>query len=430
MSAATGSDPTPATAEASWVGRRFDVEVGAVAHGGHCIARYDGRVVFVRHSLPGELVTVLVTEDRQQSYCRGDAVTILRSAPGRVQPRCPVAGPGGCGGCDFQHASAPTQLELKSAVLRESLTRLGGLTDAEIPWDGTVSPPDGAESVDDASGFRWRTRVGFAVDRKGHAGLHPARSHRVLPLTDCPITTDSVLASGVLGRRWPGVGGIEVAADPSGRTALRFNDSRGRERSRAGARRLVEHAAGRGWRVSAGGFWQVHPRAADTLATAVRAAAGARPGERVLDLYAGVGLFGGVLAGDVGRSGAVLCVESDADAVEDARSNLADLPWAQARTGRVEPGLVASLLSEFRPDVIVCDPTRSGIGRDISELIAGSGARLVYVACDPAAFARDVATMRGAGYGLASLRAFDLFPQTAHVEAVGALHPAPGWPAG
>ncbi|MBA3799478.1 MAG: class I SAM-dependent RNA methyltransferase [Geodermatophilaceae bacterium] len=400
----------------SWLGRRFDVEVGAVAHGGHCVSRHEGRVVFVRHALPGEQVTVQVTEDRHPGYCRADAVEIHTPAAGRVPAPCPVAGPGKCGGCDWQHADHDTQRRLKAAVLAEQLIRLGGLEASELPAELRVEElPGGA--------LRWRTRAGFAVDRRGRIGMHPHRSHRVLPIADCPITTTAVLDSRVLHRRWPGAGGIEVAADSYGRTAVRQLDRRGRLRSSGGAKKLREQAAGRTWQVSFGGFWQIHPAAADVLVDAVRLAGAARPGERVLDLYAGVGLFGGVLAEDVGPNGSVVCIESSSAAVEDAEVNLAASPWAQARVGHVDADLIRTEIVADRPDLIVLDPPRAGAGRAVCQALAESGARITYVACDPAALARDVFTFRSAGYRLAGLRAFDLYPMTHHLETVALLLP-------
>lgn len=387
-----------------------------MAHGGHCVARHEGRVVFVRHALPGERVTVQVTEDRHAGYCRADAVEIHVPASGRVPAPCPVAGPGQCGGCDWQHVDPLTQRELKAAVLREQLVRLGGLDESEVPPDLRVDEIPGGS-------LRWRTRAGFAVDRRGRIGMHPHRSHRVLPIEDCPITSLPVLEARVLKRRWPGAGGIDVAADSYGRTSVRQLDRRGRVRSSGGAKKLREQAAGRTWQVSSGGFWQVHPAAADVLVGAVRAAAGVHPGERVLDLYAGVGLFGGVLAEDVGPNGSVLCVESGSDAVADAQVNLAGTDWATAQVGHVDADLIAAEVGREPPDVIVLDPPRAGAGRSVCQALAASGARLVYVACDPAALARDVATLREAGYRLTGLRAFDLFPMTHHFETVALLLP-------
>src|SRR5918994_782425 len=109
-----------------WTGREFEAPVGPVARGGHCVPRHEGRVVFVRHALPGERVVVRVTEDRQPGYCRADAVEVLEAAADRVPRPCPYSGPGRCGGCDWQHVAPEGQRRLKAAVVREQLTRLGG----------------------------------------------------------------------------------------------------------------------------------------------------------------------------------------------------------------------------------------------------------------------------------------------------------------
>jgi tRNA/tmRNA/rRNA uracil-C5-methylase (TrmA/RlmC/RlmD family) len=194
------------------------------------------------------------------------------------------------------------------------------------------------------------------------------------------------------------------------------------------AARAERHAGGRDWEVEGTGFWQVHPAAADALVAAVSSFAAVRPGETVLDLYAGVGLFGGALAPGVGAEGRVVCVESDHGACAAADANLADLPQAEVWQGEVDAAGLSGLLDELgsRPEVVVLDPPRAGAGRAVSTLLAGTGARaVVYVACDPAALARDVATFAHAGYRLAGVRAYDAFPMTAHVECVALLEPAP-----
>jgi tRNA/tmRNA/rRNA uracil-C5-methylase (TrmA/RlmC/RlmD family) len=171
----------------------------------------------------------------------------------------------------------------------------------------------------------------------------------------------------------------------------------------------------------ADGFWQVHPAAADTFATVVREWAAAPVGGRAWDLYGGVGLFAAVLAEQVGATGSVLLVESARAAVADAEANLADLPQVRCVADRVERIVVRSPGDDL-PDVVVLDPPRRGAGRVVVDAIAGRRpARVVYVACDPAALARDVATFAGHGYRLAELRAFDAFPMTHHVECVALL---------
>jgi tRNA/tmRNA/rRNA uracil-C5-methylase (TrmA/RlmC/RlmD family) len=409
-----------------WVGAEFDVTVGPVAHGGHCVARHEGRVVFVRHSLPGERVVVRVTEDRHPGFCRADAVQILEASPDRVERPCPHSGPGLCGGCDWQHVAPAAQRELKATVVREQLARLAGLTDVDVTVEELPGGP-----------LRWRSRARFAVDRSGAAGLRRHRSHDIVVLDDCPITVETG-ALAVLGQRWPGAGAVDVSVDSAGAVTTTRLDRRGHPTSsrvvRPGgdlpeehATRAERHAGGRDWEVEGTGFWQVHPAAADALVGAVAGFAAVRPGETVLDLYAGVGLFGGALAPAAGAEGRVVCVESDEAACAAADANLADLPQAEVWQGEVDAAGLGELLAELGsgPDVVVLDPPRAGAGPAVSRLLAATGARaVVYVACDPAALARDVAAFAEGGYRLAAVRGFDAFPMTAHVECVALLVPA------
>ncbi|GAB3577076.1 TRAM domain-containing protein [Amycolatopsis endophytica] len=391
-----------------WTGRTLELEVGPVAHGGHCVSRVDGRVVFVRHALPGELVRAEVTEDKGGSFCRADAVEVLTPVPERVDPPCPLAVPGQCGGCDWQHAAPEFQRELKARVVAEQLRRLAG-----IEWPVEVEALPG-----DVLG--WRSRVRLVAGRDGRAGLRAHRSHRVIPLEKCPIAVPGALDQ-ALGRRWRPGTEIENTIDGDGRVHAReLATVRGKRRARQlTGGEAVQHAAGRDWRLQAHGFWQVHPAAADTFAEVVREWARASPGALAWDLYAGVGLFASVLAAQVGPSGQVVAVESGRRAVTDGERNLADLPQVGWRAGRTED--VLRKLSG-RPEVVVLDPPRSGAGREVVEtLAAASPSRVVYVACDPAALARDVATFAEAGYRLERLRAFDAFPMTHHVECVALL---------
>jgi tRNA/tmRNA/rRNA uracil-C5-methylase (TrmA/RlmC/RlmD family) len=396
-----------------------------VAHGGHCVARYEGRVVFVRHTLPGERVIVRVTEDRHPGFCRGDAVEVLEASPDRVERPCPYSGPGRCGGCDWQHVTPAAQRELKAAVVREQFARLAGL-DVDVTVEELPGGP-----------LRWRSRARFAVDRSGAAGLRRHRSHDVVVLDDCPITVETG-ARAVLGQRWPGAGAVDVSVDSTGAVTTTRLDRRGHPTSsrvlRPGgdlpeepAARAGRRAGGRDWEVEGTGFWQVHPAAADALVAAVARFADVRPGETVLDLYAGVGLFGGALAPLAGSGGRVVCVEADEAACAAADANLADLPQAEVWQGEVDPAGLEELLAELggSPDVVVLDPPRAGAGRPVSRLLAATGARaVVYVACDPAALARDVAAFAESGYRLDGIRGFDAFPMTAHVESVALLVPS------
>jgi tRNA/tmRNA/rRNA uracil-C5-methylase (TrmA/RlmC/RlmD family) len=391
--------------EPPWVGARLAVDVGPPAHGGHCVARHEGRVVFVRHALPGERVVAQVTEDHGGSFCRADAVQVLRASADRVDPPCPHAGPGRCGGCDWQHAAAGAQRRLKAEVVRDVLHRIGGLAESSPLLSGLV-----VQAADDRL-LGWRTRAQLSVDRRGQSGFRRSRSAGIEPISVCPLLTPGLQQATARGR-WPARATVGLCESGSGEVAV---DVR---RSRAGGAAgpsVTEHAVGRDFVVQATGFWQVHPRAADLLADAVVALVDPRPEERAVDLYAGVGLFAAALAA---RTTAVVAVEADATACGHARHNLADLPQATVRHERVSPALIAEL--DF--DVAVVDPPRSGLGADVTRAILGRAPRaLAYVACDPAALARDVKVAAGAGYRLAALRAFDLFPMTAHVECVALL---------
>jgi tRNA/tmRNA/rRNA uracil-C5-methylase (TrmA/RlmC/RlmD family) len=413
----------------------LDLAVTGVAHGGWCVARdAGGRVVFVRHTLPGEQVRARVT-DATASFARAEAIEVLRASPDRVPPRCPHARPGGCGGCDWQHADLAAQRRLKAAVVRDQLNRIAGL-DRTV----TVEPVAG-----DEDGLGWRTRVRFSVGPGGTAGLLAHRSHEVVEVGDCPIAHPLVRAAEVTGRDWAPARSVEVVVSPAAGesavivatpqrvtgtqiaagadTVLRAGRG-GRLTTLTGRGSLRQRAAGRSWRVSAGSFWQVHPGAADALSAAVLDALGPHPGEVALDLFCGAGLFAGALAAAVGPDGMVIAVDADRSAVRDARHNLRRTPWA-----RVHAADAATALARGgwpAPDLAVVDPPRTGVPRPVIDglLAAGTGLRAVaYVSCDPATLARDIAVFAGHGWRLDGLRAFDIFPMTHHVECVAALSP-------
>jgi tRNA/tmRNA/rRNA uracil-C5-methylase (TrmA/RlmC/RlmD family) len=385
------------------------LSVGPIAHGGHCVARQaDGPVVFVRHALPGERVRARVTE-RRGGFWRADAIDILEAAPDRVVPPCPYARPGRCGGCDLQHATPAAQRRLKAAVVTEQLVRLGGRTDLDV----TVEELPGG-------GFGWRSRVQYAVDPSGRPGFHRHRSHEVIPVDRCLIAHPAVQEQPVTARRWPGVAAVEVVGSSGGDVVILTARSRGGPaRVHDGPRRIRERAIGREWSLDPDAFWQVHPAAPDILAGTVLDLLRPEPHERAWDLYAGAGLFAAALAPVVNR---VTAVESDRAGVSAARRALAGLPTVRVVAADVRVALANPRWRAI--DLVVLDPPRSGAGREVVQAIAARAPRAVaYVACDPAAFARDVATFTGLGYDLRVVRAFDAFPNTHHVECVGLFTP-------
>lgn len=406
-----------------------EVEVGPVAHGGHCVARHEGRVIFVRHALPGERVRVrLVQAGAKDRFWRGDAVEVLEASPDRVEPAWPAAGPGGVGGGELSHVALPAQRAWKATVVAEQLARL-----ARLDRDVTV---EAAPGDDERGGLGWRTRIDLVADDEGRAGMLGHRSHDVHALRSMPLATTEVAAlaraEGVFSRRWRPGSRLEVVAPAGGAPGLLLVDGvpghLGTPDQRPNARRSVVETVEVGgreysYRVAADGFWQVHREAPGLLAAAVLDAVGDVDGGRVVDLFSGAGLFSAPLADAVGASGRVVTVEGDERAVRDARRTLHDAPNAELHVGDVARVLASGEHGAAGgADVVVLDPPRAGAGRGVVDAVAGlTPRRVVYVACDPAALARDVGLLGEAGYELTGLRAFDLFPMTHHVECVAVL---------
>ena len=443
--------------------REITLAVGAPAHGGHCVARPvddpGGRVIFVRHSLPGEIVRARLTEMTSRTW-RADAVEILQASPDRVDSVWPEAGPAGVGGGELAHVALDAQRTWKRWVLADCLRRIGGQevadTVASLPEaaSGAAVPvepmPTDAEAQASTSarrralaGTATRTRVSLTVTDDGEPGMHAFRSGMVLPLRRLPLAVAAITEIGLLERpRWrahyrPGMR-IEAVAPSGGEPAVLLDDRLLTAQARSTGRRRVQEvvdasALGLGeltYSVHAEGFWQVHVDAPRVLVErVVRAALGEdldrAAGSRVLELYSGAGLFTLPLAALVGGAGQVLSLEGDEQAVRDARRTLHDHPAARLAAGRVSPRSVRELAGSFtgdRPDVVVIDPPRQGAGREVIEAVAALGAeRIVLVACDPAALARDLGTLLHAGYVLSSLSALDMFPHTHHFETIAVL---------
>ncbi|HEY2443796.1 MAG TPA: TRAM domain-containing protein [Streptosporangiaceae bacterium] len=432
-------------------GDLLDLTVGEPAHGGWCVARSSaadqdpgdgaGKVVFVRHALPGERVRARVTSSTAK-FARAEAVEILDPSPDRVAPPCRYARPGGCGGCDLQHASPAAQRAIKAQVISQQLRRIAGIerevTVQELPGEAPAvsdaAGSAGSSGPPGSPGLGWRTRVSFAVRPDGTAGLRKHRSRQVIGITDCLIAHRLVRDLGVPRQRWPGARGVDVAVSPgSGEHSVTVAGP-GRQRGRP---YLTQYAAGRSWRVSTGVFWQVHPAAAETLTAAVLAALRPQPGDAALDLYCGAGLFAGALAAAVGPSGLVTGVESDIAAVRDARKNLSGL--SQVRIHRGDAADVLERRGSGGATLAVLDPPRTGADRRVIELLAAPAApgpgspapgrepgparleRVAYVSCDPATLARDIAVFAELNWQLDDLIAFDAFPMTHHVECVATL---------
>ncbi|MDR2723050.1 MAG: class I SAM-dependent RNA methyltransferase [Cellulomonadaceae bacterium] len=472
----------------------LDLTIDRVAHGGHCVARIGagdasgngvarigadganengvasvgtgddgggvdggasaddagsddvGRVVFVRHALPGERVRARVTS--RGKIWRADAVDLLGDpSPDRVPSPWPEAGPdlgdgrSGVGGGELAHVSLDGQRRWKAAVVADQFSRLAKIDLAEAFPDFAVeaAPGDGPIDQGGRGGLHYRTRIDLVTDGDGRAGMLGHRSHDVVPLDTMPLATEAVLAladaENVWRRRWPRDARLTLVAPANGTDPLllvggvpsRKGKPDIRPNARATVTETVQAATGETYtyRVAADGFWQVHRQAPALLVDAVTEAVGDVAGQVVFDLYAGAGLFTLPLADAVGPRGRVVTVEGDETAVKQAKRNTharANVELHRGAVARVMAGRYALAGDSDRPAAFVLDPPRAGAGATVIDQVARlQPDRVIYVACDPAALARDTSYLLAHGFRLGSLRAFDLFPMTHHVECVATM---------
>lgn len=415
------------------------------ATGGTFVARHEGRVVFVRGSAPAETVIARLVDDPAQAagarFWRAEALEVLEPSPDRVPTVWPEAGTDGVGGADWAHIALPAQRRIATEVLQELLTRAKVAT---FPIDeAQVEPAPG-----DSEGLDWRTRVRYAVDEHGRVGMRGWRSHDVRPVGHDPLAVRAITEIGVPSWTPPaGTEALDVIAPSDGPVALvvvgrgvdpaavdlppRFDgidvsvqNASGLHAIRGDAT-VREHVGERGFTVSQTGFWQSHRSAASMLSDVVEADLDVQAGDTVWDLYGGVGLFAARAALAAGADGEVVTVEGSGRASALAARNLADLPGARAESSDCTAWVRRAVGSGASPDRVVLDPPRAGAGADLMRLLCGSvRERIVYVSCDPATLARDLAIAETEGWAVRDLRAFDLFPHTHHIESVAVLRPA------
>lgn len=385
------------------IGDLLELTIEKVAHGGHFIARHNGAVIFVRHAIPGEKCTIEITSTGS-SFNRADVVSVSEPSEFRIEPACKYSHRTGCGGCDFQHITTAHQRTLKSQVITEQFSRIAKM---EISVE--------VEEVGQPLG--WRTRAIATTNRNGKLGFYKSRSHSIAPVDNCLICVEGMKFSEISSRELKGDVRVEISASNTGERSIALAPIRTEEKARVteGPAVLHEIVDGRALEVSHEAFWQSHIKAPEVLTKAVLDFAQFQSGEHVLDLYGGVGLFTAAIIDVVGESGQVDLIEGSKIATEDARRN-----FTACNNVTIATGDVAKLLPRVTTaDVVVLDPPREGAGKDVVALITALNPRaIVYVACDPAALARDTAYLEDHSYSLVSLRAFDLFPMTHHIECV------------
>ena len=389
-----------------------------------------GRVLFVRHGLPGERVIAEITEEHPR-WARADAIEILEPSPDRINPACPAAGPGGCGGCDFQHVDLVVQRDLKAMLLEEQLRRV-----AKIDHTVVVEAVEGA-------GLGNRTRIRFGVDELGRLGMRRHGSHDIVAIDHCPLGVEAIGDLDLDEEVWPAGADVEVVAvtgsapiayavldeeegaddgesiddlSPVGDDVISEEGDQVEDESGSGL--LTTTVLGEEFTVSPGVFWQIHQRAPAVLTHAVLEGLDLREGDRVLDLYCGAGLFTLPIARLVGHSGRVIGIEAADVAAIDAIGNLGDLPQSRILNTTVTGASLRDHLAGASRCVL--DPPRRGVDRSALLALAGSAVmeRIVMVSCDPATFARDLRLLLDQGFSIASIRAFDLFEMTEHIEIV------------
>ncbi|PFG31929.1 tRNA/tmRNA/rRNA uracil-C5-methylase (TrmA/RlmC/RlmD family) [Paramicrobacterium agarici] len=400
----------------------IELDITNVAHGGVFIARHEGRVVFVSDAIPGEKVLARVTDARKKKFWRAETLEVLEPSEHRREhvwreasiERDPAER---AGGAEFGHIELAHQRALKHRVLSEAFEKFAGAAAPAFE----VEPVAGD---DERGGLGWRTRVRLHVDAEGRMGPYASRSHTVVPVESLPLATPRLAELIELDALVEGAASIDLI-DPSGSEPLLCVGSD----DLAAAGTVTERVGDREFTVAAGGFWQVHRGAAATLTEAVQSAIDGAlldPRAENLDLYGGVGLLTAAVHDRFGESVRMTTVESDAAATRHARRNLTSGEAVTARVDRYLAGLLdrhtAVEQRAFRDATVVLDPPRSGAGTEVTAQLAQlAPAQIVYVACDPVALARDAGAFAASGYRLTSLRAFDLFPHTHHVEAVASF---------
>jgi 23S rRNA (uracil1939-C5)-methyltransferase len=402
------------------------VDLLALVYGGDAMGRLpDGRAVFAPCGLPGERVRLRLVEQKR-GYARGELLEVLRPSPERVLPGCPDAA--GCGGCHYAHMTYPAQLAAKTDILRDQLRRVAGFSDP--PVEPIVPSPQE---------WRYRNAIQFHLDPDGRPGFQAPGSHRVVPVEDCRLCLPAI--SAVLpALDFAGAGAIERVQVRAGMEdeillvlessdplppelsvdlpiSVVFVGPGGLEENAplvlAGDDHLRCEALGRPFRVSAGSFFQVNTPQAENVLRYLLDSLPLSPEKLLLEVYAGVGLFSAFLAPRVGRLAAV---EASPSAIEDFAANLDDTDNVDLYAGPAEEILPAL---DLRPDLALLDPPRAGLAPPaLDALLVLRPPCLAYVSCDPATLARDAKRLAAAGYRLQSVRPFDMFPQTYHIESV------------
>ena len=380
------------------IGDILTLDVGTIVHGGHFLAKHNNQVIFVRHAISGEKANVKITSVNSK-VAFGDAVEILQPSKSRVKPPCKYSKPGGCGGCDFQHIDPKIQKNLKKNIMQDQFKRIAKI---DINPRLIFTGPD--------SGLHWRSRLDLAISNNGKPGLYSHKSKEIVEIDKCLIAVELINKSQVFKKSWQNVDRLSMSA--SSENELNIHHS---GKNILGPEQLKEVVENNTYLISPKSFWQSHINAPRLLLQQVIKYSDIKLGDRICDLYGGVGLFTFPIATLAGENGEVHLIERDNDCIKDARKISQNNKNIIIHHGRVEQKL--GKIKDI--DIIILDPPRNGASKQVVHQIIDKKPRsIVYVSCDPASLARDTKILLENNYVLDDIIGLDLFPMTHHIESI------------
>ena len=383
------------------IGDIITLNVGNIANGGHFIGRHNDQIVFVRHSLTGEIANVKITAVNSK-FAFGDAIEIIKKSKDRVNAPCKYAHPEGCGGCDFQHIDPIAQLNLKKIVIQDQFKRI-----AKIEINPEIISKDSLE------GLNWRTRLNLAISENKKLGLHAHKSNKIIEIDECLIAVEGINKSKIFNEKWENEDNIKISYSSD-------NDMNISQLGKniSGPDKLNEVVDDNKYYISPKSFWQSHKNAPEFILEQVLKFANIKEGERVCDLYGGVGLFTLPISKILGENGEVHLIEVNRVCIDDATEMFADIKNIFIHHGTVEQ----KLGSIKKINTIILDPPRNGVSKQvINQMIEKKPQTIIYVSCNPSTLARDTKILTDNNYTLTNIVGLDLFPMTHHVECVASF---------
>ena len=383
------------------IGDIITLNVGNIANGGHFIGRHNDQIVFVRHSLTGERANVKITAVNSK-FAFGDAIEIIKKSKDRVTAPCKYAHPEGCGGCDFQHIDPIAQLNLKKIVIQDQFKRI-----AKIEINPEII------SEDSLKGLNWRTRLNLAISENKKLGLHAHKSNKIIEIDECLIAVEGINKSEIFNKKWENEDNIKISYSSHNDMSI---SQLGKDIS--GSDKLNEVVDDNKYYISPKSFWQSHKNAPEFILEQVLKFANIKEGERVCDLYGGVGLFTLPISKILGENGEVHLIEVNSVCIADATEMFADIKNIFIHHGTVEQ----KLGSIKKINTIILDPPRNGVSKQvINQMIEKKPQTIIYVSCNPSTLARDTKILTDNNYTLTNIVGLDLFPMTHHVECVASF---------